>query len=299
MGFKPSNDYGDALNPAWRIGYELASRTRELLGIGNSDPIRGLGELIETRLGIPVVQMDLPSSFAGATVANGTSRGIVVNLQGFNKNIWVRRMTLAHELGHLLWDPDHRLRKLIVDQYADLIHYADVDRKLRSGRDYVEMRANSFAIEFLAPRNAIREAYEKGGENKLGIEAAMSTFGISKTAALYHLGNAYNGSNAHYGSKDFSEFQNTRRFDMRIDLEPSADWLADEELAVGFFVPNDVPLSRRGRFAAYVAKHVERGLCSRDTAAALLQCQPREVDVALKSINELIVPHLQRGSTAL
>jgi Zn-dependent peptidase ImmA (M78 family) len=283
LGFVMSNDYGSAYNPAWRIGYELAARSRNLLGIGQGDPIKSLKELIEFKLGIPVVQMDLPPSFAGATVANGDTRGIVVNLKGLNANVWVRRMTLAHELGHLLWDPDHRLQKLVVDQYEDLDAYADVDRSPRSDRDYVEMRANGFAVEFLAPREATKKVFESAGGDRSGIEAVMSIFGISKTAATYHLENAYNRT------IDLSSFRlPSWREDTAIHLDPPVDWIAREELAVDFFKPQSVPISRRGRFAAHVARMVERGLCSKDSAAALLQCHPDEIGVALESIKSFI-----------
>ena len=106
--------------PAWRHGYRLAERTRNLLGLSSDEPIGSLRLLIEDRLGIPVVQQALGQRFAGATLANGGTRGIVVNEEGMNENVWVRRMTMGHELGHLLWDPDQQLNRLNVDAYEDL-----------------------------------------------------------------------------------------------------------------------------------------------------------------------------------
>jgi Zn-dependent peptidase ImmA (M78 family) len=114
--------------------------------------IESLKTLLEEQLKIPVVQQALHERFAGATEANGNSRGIVVNERGHNANVWVRRMTLAHELGHLLWDPDTRLNQLTVDEYAGL------EAAYHTGRgraDVVEMRANAFAVALLAPPDGI------------------------------------------------------------------------------------------------------------------------------------------------
>lgn len=283
LGFRPSDDYGSPHFPAWRVGYELAARARDLLGIGRNEPIRSLKELIEHRLGIPVVQMELPPSFAGATVANGSNRGIVVNLKGLNQNVWVRRMTLAHELGHLLWDPDYRLQKLVVDRYDEIDRYADVGRAPRSNRDFVEMRANGFAVEFLASREGACREYESVGGGSAGVERVMSKYGISKTSATFHLENAYDRK------VDLSAFRlASHRGEKNIHIEPSDDWIAGEDLAIDFFKPESVPISRRGRFAAFVAREVKLGLCSKDSAAALLRCSPREIDTALAFVDALI-----------
>ncbi|MEZ4468586.1 MAG: ImmA/IrrE family metallo-endopeptidase [bacterium] len=145
----PSADFGGAGRPAWEAGYELAHRTRDLLRLMPDEPIENLHALIEDRLGILVIQDELPAWLAGATVAVGELRGIVVNTVGSNQNVWVRRATMAHELGHLLWDPAERLQSLTFDRHQDL------DRPERAN-DVVEQRANAFAIELLAPQAALQ-----------------------------------------------------------------------------------------------------------------------------------------------
>src|SRR5262249_7070639 len=84
--------------PAYERGYALAGKTRSLLGISETDPITSLKSLIENELEVPVIQQALSAKFAGATISNGKSRGIVVNELGLNQNVWIRRMTVAHEL---------------------------------------------------------------------------------------------------------------------------------------------------------------------------------------------------------
>jgi Zn-dependent peptidase ImmA (M78 family) len=254
------------------MGYRLASRTRELLGIPSEAPIDSLKELIEVRLRIPVIQVELHSDFAGATIASGSHRGIVVNLVGDNSIPLVRRMTMAHELGHLLWDPDQRLDKLRVDRYDEI----DIDAVAENyPLDHVERRANAFAIEFLAPRDAIVREFQKGGGGAAGLETIMTAFGVSKTAIARHLSNA---------SNNVIDVLEERLPHLSFD-----EWDARESVAVPVFNPQDVPVSRRGRFAYYVYKAFEQRLISEDTAASLYRCKLSELSAALTSTENYIV----------
>ncbi len=142
--FPASRDYA---RPAWKRGWELAERTRALMGVDPVAPILSVRALID-RINIPLIQAELGHTFAGATVQNGADRGIVVNIQGDNTNVWVRRVTLCHELGHLLWDPADQLQHLHVDSYQDISTISETG---------IEARANAFAIAFLAPPAAVRE----------------------------------------------------------------------------------------------------------------------------------------------
>ena len=114
--FEPSSDYGP---PAWRAGYDLAEQTRVRLGIG-LEPIDSMRDLVEGRLGIPIIQVELPKAIAGATIASNGQRGIVLNVEGANSNVWIRRATLAHELAHILFDPEEHLASVRVDRYDEV-----------------------------------------------------------------------------------------------------------------------------------------------------------------------------------
>jgi len=103
--FEPSDQYGNRGYPAWKHGFFLAKRTRQILGIPADAPIPKLRDVCDFQLGVPFLQIELAPRIAGATIANGKCRGIAVNVHGSNENVWVRRATIAHELGHLLWDP--------------------------------------------------------------------------------------------------------------------------------------------------------------------------------------------------
>jgi Zn-dependent peptidase ImmA (M78 family)/transcriptional regulator with XRE-family HTH domain len=267
LGFEPDSRYGDRAYPAWQFGYDLALATRKLLHFSENQPVY-LRELVENRLRVPLIHLSLPQEIAGATVANGNARGIVVNTEGSNSNIWVNRATIAHELGHLLWDPDQSLKSLLVDTFTD------VDEPVHIKHDPVEARANAFAIEFLAPRAPALEIFRGFPDKKAGLRAVMEHFGVSFTSARYQIWNA---------------------LDRRVPLEtfavdntdPTEDWEGKERLAVDFFKPSTVPESRRGYFAALVVRALKTNLISTDSAAMFLKCSKAEIGEAVTFIEQV------------
>ena len=250
----PESYYG---SPTWSMGYNLAERARETLGLGRA-PIESLRDLAEKRLGIPVIQARLPGHIAGATVMTtaddgGDARGVVLNTVGDNENVWIRRSTLAHELGHLLYDPDDRLENLRVDSYQE----SQRDPRDGDAVDYVEQRANAFAVAFLAPNDAVREVVPTPITEE-DVSNVMRTFGISHTAARYHI------NNCHY-----------RQYDVPhaiAETRPSAEQIAAENFTTDYFPLHGTPIQRRGRFAGLVAAAYLEGLVSADTGALYLNC---------------------------
>ena len=150
--FEPSHDYGEG-GPAWSAGYRLAGSTRERLDLG-LEPIESMRDLVEHRLGIPIIQVALPTRIAGATISSHGRRGIVLNTAGANSNVWIRRTTMAHELAHILFDPEQQLSNVRVDSYYEVARNAEHGTP---SPDRVEQRANAFAVEFLAPREAVKK----------------------------------------------------------------------------------------------------------------------------------------------
>lgn len=263
--FTPSSDYGSSVNPSWKVGYDLAHRARELLGMGN-EPIASMRELVEQRLGIPVIQAQLPQWIAGATVAQGEQRGILLNLIGATENVWVRRATLAHELGHLLFDPTQQLEHVKVDSYE--VDIADP----AATTDFVEQRANAFGIAFLAPPEAVRALVQPpfGGESVVQV---MRTFGIGPMAAGFHLYNA-----------------NWRTHEVptvRTPQWPEDEERAAEDFAIDYFLPSSTPYQRRGRFAALTAASVDNRLISEDTAALYLRATREDVRASLDFLRSI------------
>ena len=269
--FRSHGDYGSAMNPAWNIGYNLARDARETLRVGQS-PISSMRELVENRMGIPVIQARLPGQIAGATVMTmdedgREARGVVLNTVGGNENVWIRRATLAHELGHLLYDPDASLENVRVDSYLD----SQRDPETLEA-DFVEQRANAFAIAFLAPNDAVRRLASPPVSEE-SVSNVMHGFGISHTAARYHI------ANSHY-----------RQYEVplgAIDAEPSDEQTAAENFTIDFFPLSDTPDQRRGRFSSLVTACHERRLISEDTAALYLRCSVQDFRRNLDSLRAL------------
>ena len=271
-GFQKSGDYGTYQSPAWRVGYRLAREARAKLGLGDQ-PILSMRVLVEKRLGIPVIQTSMSQHIAGATVTNTDEdgnevRGVLLNINGDNSNVWVRRATLAHELGHLLYDPEHDLKKVRVDSYS--AHQAD-PQSFQS--DFVEQRANAFAIAFLAPNDAVAQMTIPPVTEE-HVDEVMSTFGISHTAARFHIGNC------HYRQYDVPEGSSV--------ATPSDEQIAAENFSVDFFPLGETAYHRRGKFSGLVSAAYEAGLVSKDTAAKYLQCEPYQVTNWSKTLRELV-----------
>lgn len=239
-----SADYGRPGVPAFRRGYELARRLRETLSLGE-DPLPSLRRLAEDTLGIPIIQTELGDSIAGVTVEVGDARAIVINLSGRNRLVYVRRATIAHELGHLLHDPRNRLKTLRVDAYDAL------ERPPDQLPDVVEQRANAFAIELLAPQAAVVALYEQTDEDPL--RTVMDEFGVSFTAARYQIWNGLERSVP-------LESITTR------SRQPPSHWEAQEAFTVDYHPIHDLRSSRAGRFSALVVRAEAEGLITGDTA---------------------------------
>ncbi len=259
--FQPDHYYGSPVNPAWRLGYQLAGQARGHLDVGDA-PIPSMRDLVEKTLSIPVVQAELLPTIAGATITtrghDGTDvRGVVLNTLGENANVWVRRATLAHELGHILYDPEEKLERLRVDSYMGT--QGDPEGGVHT--DFVEQRANAFAIAFLAPLDSVR--YMTPAPIKAeAIGEVMQAFGISRTAARHHV------FNAHYRENSLPEWME--------QLDPSYEWLIVEDFTLDYFPVGSVPLQRRGRFAGLVAECHHRRMLSSQTAALYLGCEEQD-----------------------
>ena len=209
-------------------------------------------DFCERLLGIPIVQCELPNEIAGATILNGNSRGIVVNTKGSNQNVWIRRATLAHEIGHLLWDPKGRLGSLCVDNYIG------IESDARSVPDYIEQRANAFSVEFLAPLGGVFQTFKLHSDSRDGLRAVMERFGVSFAVARYQVWHAHDRS---FPIETLQVEDNT----------PTPDWVGRESFTTDFFPIRETPVNRKGLFCGVVRKAEAENLISEDTAATYLE----------------------------
>ena len=262
--FEESHDFGGLGGPAYEVGYDLAQRVRDRLGL-DENPIPSMRALAEDTLGFTVIQANLDEDVAGATIETDGHRAIVLNLIGRNSQAAVRRSTLAHELCHILFDPSADLNSLRVDNYEDL------DRRPDQTADRVEQRANAFSIELLAPQAAAVERY-RNNENLF--RAVLDYFGVSFTAGRYQV---WNG------------------LDRSVPLEsikaphrpPEQDWDGKETFTVDYHpvrALGDVP-ARAGKFSAVVVRAARDGIISWDTAGEWLASTEKE----LKDVSPFMV----------
>jgi Zn-dependent peptidase ImmA (M78 family) len=267
LGFEPDSNYGDAQYPAWSHGYFLARKARQILGLNEREPIPSLRQLC-VRLRIPIILTTLPKQFAGATVESGSGRGILLNTVGRNENVWVRRATLAHELGHMFWDSSERLETVRVDEYDD------IDLQTGTSQDFVEARANAFAIEFLAPAAGLEDVFARAQNPTASLHRVMEEYGISFTAARNHIWNSIDKK---------MEFKISRDF----DANPASHWQATESYTDDYFPLKTTSQLRRGEFAGVVVAAERARLISVDTASSYLQCDRGEYEAAADTIQNL------------
>lgn len=275
-GIKPSPNYGSSGYPAFLHGYFLAQDTRKRLSI-ESEQVPSLRILCEETLGIPLVQAELGEFIAGVTVQIDGRRAIVINLSGKNRHVYVRRSTIAHELGHLLFDDKQQLNELMVDDYGQL------EKPPHDIFDRVEQRANAFSVEFIAPAKEVVSEYEKGGDDPLG--RIMDKFGVSYTAARYQL---WNGLERR---RPLEELTSPPR-------APNPEFEAREAYTADFHPLQNIPVSRKGRFSAIVLRAAQELIISWDSAAEYLGCSERElrskeVATTIRDLFPSVFPHEQ------
>lgn len=266
-GFEGDSRYGSPDYPAWRCGFDLARSTRDLLRIDRTTPVT-LRSIIEEQLDIPLIQLEMDKAIAGATIAVGDVRGIVVNMNGLNRNDLIRRTTVGHELCHLLWDTEENFQSLTIDRYEDLEKYFGAPQEAK------EARANAFAVELLAPQEQVGQLYQLHNDPRQGLRAVMEHFGISYTAAMWQV----------YNFLDRKVPLDVLGVD---DHSCPDDWRGKESFVTDIFEPSTTPHSRRGKFSYCVAMCWKKGLISKQSAAAYLNCGEDNVDKGADFILEV------------
>lgn len=270
LGFRPQPIRASIYPPAFEVGMTLAAQARTLLGYSPDEPIIGLLPKLEKELGIPVVQVDIPGPFVGATIENGSFRGIAVNMGGINANVWTRRMTVAHELGHHLWDPSDDLRQLRIDERDD------IEGNSKALADPIEVRANAFAAEFLAPQAAVVHLYEQYGGGPEAVSRLMQQFGVSFTALKWQL---HNGSEGRINQATLRSLVNTT---------PSDAWKVDEGQRTDYFPFPTTAFVRRGRFVDLCISAMDANLISAETVASYMGVEKGEFDARIDDVRDLI-----------
>jgi hypothetical protein len=167
----------------YKDGYEKAVAFRESLSIDPALPLLGncdLEGILLPQLGITVHSFTLEDNEIDglAMFAPGKSPLAGVNLTGrYSSSRWGRRMTLAHELCHLLYDlSDGDSVGIVSNPWAP---------------ELLEKRANAFAAMLLMPREALEVILPTNPRQWTSedLHEAMKFLGVGRTALMNHLHN--------------------------------------------------------------------------------------------------------------
>jgi len=177
----------------------LAARVREALGLGDA-PIPRMVSLVHEGLQIEVhVTRTMWTQIDGASYAQGVARGILVNLHDRARPRSVR-MTLAHELCHVLFDGD-----FAGAARGGMLAFSpggERSRPVRNGPAYPaeafqlrEQRANAFAAYLIAPPRGVRSLLgDDAPPVYRTVHAVAEHFGLSRVTALNVAANVYGWS---------------------------------------------------------------------------------------------------------
>lgn len=165
-------------------GLERALEVRAAIGLPEDAPLTEAWDLevvLLPRLGVTVqdVHLDDPGVEGIALASPEIAPTIAVNLTGrYAQTPWGRRMTLAHELCHLLFDVGEDGRVGIVSNA-----WADAGG---------ERRANAFAVNLLAPEPALRAVLSASDAEKwrsVDLARAMTHLRVGKTTLIWQMHN--------------------------------------------------------------------------------------------------------------
>jgi len=161
--------------PDWKI-ILYANQLRENIAFNYYDPIVDIDDFV-IRAGYEYLEENFDDDFSGLSKSIGSGNYLI----GFNKNhYWsekFRRFTIAHELGHLSI-PEHRK---ILDQLS--LHRSKPEYK---SKDEIEIEADKFAINFLAPKQTFTEKSKYKRFDFETIRKLSDYFQISTYATALH-----------------------------------------------------------------------------------------------------------------
>lgn len=183
----------------YRQAEELATDVRKWLRLGDG-PIPSMIEVIEHRLGVPIVWStpdEVDPNIDGASTIDPIP-SVLVNLVGGRERWWRTRMTLAHELCHLLFDA------LPASEHQRMVMFSPQRDGSRAAQgryhsyvlpdllERMERRANVFAAYFLTPGKAIRRLVSQNdATSEQAITLLCQQFSIGRITAINQLQNVW------------------------------------------------------------------------------------------------------------
>lgn len=184
----------------YRQAEQLADSVRGQLQLGEG-PIASMIAVVEHQLGIPIIWTtpdEVDTDIDGASTI-APMPAVLVNLVGGRERWWRTRMTLAHELCHLLFDALSNGEQQ--DEMVMFSPHRDGSRVAHGGyRRYplpptlerMERRANAFAAYLLAPGRTIRRLVSHSdATSERSIALLSQQFGIGRITAINLLQNVW------------------------------------------------------------------------------------------------------------
>jgi transcriptional regulator with XRE-family HTH domain len=188
-------DAQPAKSPAYEDGYQLARQVRRALHLKGSlqsefAPLPSDWEaLIEDAFGIPILERLLATRGVLAVTAKTAEPPLaaIVMSSRHSGPALPRRVTVAHELAHALFDPMTHRATLFIDKEEDFS-----ESRAAAG----EQRARAFAAELLVPRGGLLGVLGAPDPTHRGVETAVRLveragkhFGSTPELTAHHLAN--------------------------------------------------------------------------------------------------------------
>ncbi|MDC0748108.1 helix-turn-helix domain-containing protein [Polyangium mundeleinium] len=194
-------------------GDHRARMVRDYLGLGLS-PIRSMRKIVES-LGVAIVwvsedQVDRSVEGACTRVPRPT---ILVNVIEEGRRPWRARITMAHELGHVLFDLTEPMRQVLVSPHK----YALPPPWL----DEIERNANAFAACLLAPTDGVRMLVGRiDPTSEDAICVVGEHFGVGRTVAINRLQVVFNLTDVQRASMEYGRQPRYYNADFNADAAP-------------------------------------------------------------------------------
>lgn len=176
------------------LAQRAATDARAALGLTPDQPIPSMRALMRDA-GILLVFTNpdaLPLDLDGCSLA-APRPAVLVNLVVSPHHWWRTRMTLAHELGHLLLDHQRGDRSLAIVSPRRRLRAHKKAWSFFDGYSEVEARANAFAAHFIAPGDAVRNVVQGADPtSNAAIDNVCQRFGVGRVTAINRLDHSFN-----------------------------------------------------------------------------------------------------------
>ena len=148
----------------FKQGYELAQRVRRVLGVPR-EPLGNIVQLTEDEFGVPVVGAALQTrTLLALTAKERETKLVAVIVNGTRASH--RRVDIAHELAHVLFDAPEK----------EIDYWLDLENDHVSETEKTEQRARAFSAELLIPQEGLVEQFglpnQRSSEQRASLASA-------------------------------------------------------------------------------------------------------------------------------